>query len=203
MQLAAIMKNLLNKPIVLVSAAAIKNGDHAAFLSVYNSLHIKTFRFLFKKVHEAEVAKELTQQTFIRLWQFRNTLSNYHPLEKQVFIIAHSLLVNHYEKETSLKKFRQRQQVQEQAFTYTTDQQSSFELSDALSAAINNLPPVRKKILIRKAFHEYSNKEIAQQMDISVKTVEDHVTRAFRRMKQLMMLFAALLAALFTANGHL
>ena len=196
------MKNLLNKPILLVAAVSIKNGDHGAFLSVYNTLHIKTFHFFFKKVQEAEIAKELTQQTFIRLWQFRHTLSETHPLEKQVFIIAHSLLVNHFEKETSFKKFKQRQQSLQNAYIPSNDQQASFELSDQLSTAIDTLPPVRKKILILKAFHDYSNKEIAQQMDISVKTVEDHVTRAFRRMKQLIMLVVVSLTALLTGHGQ-
>ncbi len=39
------------------------------------------------------MAKELTQQCFIRLWQYRHTLSADHPLEKQVFTIARSQLI--------------------------------------------------------------------------------------------------------------
>jgi len=195
------MKNLLIKPIQLADAASIKNGDHAAFLNVYNCLHIKTFRFFYKKVQEGELAKELTQQTFIRLWQFRHTLSETHPLAKQVFIIAHSLLVNHFEKETSFKKFKQQHLAKESLYSHSADQQASFELSEQLNAAIDTLPLVRKKILILKAFHDYSNKEIAQQMDISVKTVEDHVTRAFRRMKQLMMLMVVYMLLAGNSQG--
>lgn len=197
------MKNLLNKPMpTLVSPVSIKNSDHAAFLSVYNILHIKVYRFFLKKVSLSEDAKELTQQTFIRLWQFRHTLSESYPLEKQLFIIAHSLLINHYEKMMVQKKLKLRQLQPGNAVVASSDPQVSFELSDRLNVAISTLPPVRKKILILKAFHDYSNKEIAQQMEISVKTVEDHITRAFRRMKELMMFLAIVLAIIFSGGAQ-
>ncbi|MEO5593355.1 MAG: sigma-70 family RNA polymerase sigma factor [Chitinophagaceae bacterium] len=197
------MKNLLNKPVYsLVLPASIKNGDHTAFLTVYNTLHIKVFRFFLKKVHAGDLAKELTQQTFIRLWQFRHTLSDAHPLEKQLFIIAHSLLVNHFEKESNQKKLKLHHVQEEGLNIFSHDQHASFELSDRINTAIEMLPPVRKKILILKAFHDYSNKEIAQQMEISVKTVEDHVTRAFRRMKQLMLLLLMLVYILLSGSNQ-
>src|ERR1700761_4002701 len=86
--------------------AAIKEGDHAAFIEVYHLMHAKLFRFFLKKIFLHDTAKDLTQQCFIRLWQFRHTLSDQHPLEKQVFIIARSLLINHIKKEATQKKLK-------------------------------------------------------------------------------------------------
>jgi len=180
------MENVLNPTLPSWDAVSIKNGDQAAFLSVYNTLHIKVYRFFLKKIHLSEDARELTQQTFIRLWQFRHTLSETHSLDKQLFIIAHSLLVNHFEKQAVQKKLKGQQQRADAASSQTIDQHASFEISNSLHAAIDELPPVRKKILILKAFHNYNNKEIAREMEISVKTVEHHITIAFRKMKQIM-----------------
>ncbi|MES1225037.1 MAG: sigma-70 family RNA polymerase sigma factor, partial [Bacteroidota bacterium] len=120
------------------------------------------------------------------LWQFRQTLSEDYTLEKQVFVIAHSLLINHIAKETYQKKIKSTQMQMEGEQMFSPDKHASFELSDEVKTAIETLPPVRKKILILKAFHDYSNREIAEQMEISVKTVEDHITKAFRRMKEVM-----------------
>jgi len=188
------MDNLLNKQMLtLTTPASIKNGDHAAFLTAYNILHIKVFRFFLKKVCSDDNAKDLTQQCFIRLWQFRHTLSDDYTLDKQVFVIAHSLLVNHFEKQAYQKKIKT---LEIEKKLETIDEQNdhlSFELSDHINAAIEILPPVRKKILILKAFHDYSNKEIAQQMEVSVKTVEDHITKAFRRMKKVMTLLTPIM----------
>src|ERR1700744_1909376 len=83
---------------------AIKEGDHGAFIEVYHAIHAKLFRFFLKKTFLHDTAKDLTQQCFIRLWQFRHTLSPDHALEKQIFIIARSLLINHIKKETAQRK---------------------------------------------------------------------------------------------------
>lgn len=192
------MPNVLTKQLLtLVTPAAIKQGDHAAFLAAYNDLHIKVFRFFLKRVYTADAAKDLTQQSFIRLWQFRQTLSDEHSLEKQVFVIAHSLLINHFEKEMYQKKIKVRQvQIQKEHIVYP-DKYSSFEMSDQVKTAIDTLPPVRKKVLILKTFHDYNNREIASQMKISVKTVEDHITKAFRQMKELMMFIMLVILYLF------
>jgi RNA polymerase sigma factor (sigma-70 family) len=162
---------------------AIREGDHAAFMEVYELMHARLFRFFLKKTFLHDTAKDLTQQSFIRLWQFRHTLSDLHPLEKQVFIIARSLLINHFKKEATQQKLKV---AVGKAFVEAVAP-AGEEFTDRklqVSAAIDTLPPVRKRIIILKTFHGFSNKEIAHQLKISVKTVEDHVTKAFRHIRQ-------------------
>src|SRR6185437_9139994 len=87
--------------------AAIRNGDHAAFIRVYEQLHARVFRFFLKRVNFFDTAKDLTQQCFIRVWQYRESLSLDHALEKQVFIIARGLLINHLKKEATQRKLKE------------------------------------------------------------------------------------------------
>jgi RNA polymerase sigma factor (sigma-70 family) len=166
---------------------AIREGDHGVFLEVYELMHAKLFRFFLKKIFLHDTAKDLTQQCFIRLWQFRQTLSDQHPLEKQIFIIARSLLINHIKKEATQTKLKI---AAGKAFVEAIAPLDE-ELTDKkmrVSAAIETLPPVRRRVIILKTFHGFSNKEIAQQLKISVKTVEDHVTKAFRHIRQVVAL---------------
>jgi RNA polymerase sigma-70 factor (ECF subfamily) len=163
---------------------AIKSGIHDAFIEVYHEMHVKVFRFFLKRVLLHDTAKDLTQQCFIRLWQFRHTLSEEHPLEKQVFIIARSLLINHLKQASTQKRLQSIHSRSLLTETGQTGESTHFELSNAVNAAIATLPPIRKRVIILKAFHGCSNKEIAQQMKISVKTVEDHITKAFRHIRQ-------------------
>ena len=173
---------------------AIKDGDHEAFIEVYNVLHVKIFRFFLKRAGLYDTAKDLTQQCFIRLWQFRHTLSYDHLLEKQIFIIARSLLINHIRKETVQAKLKI---LHSQTFI-TQDTQpvndGLLEKVEEVNAAIETLPPVRKRVLMLKAMHGCTNKEIAQQLEISVKTVEDHVTKAFRHIRQVVVLILLILS---------
>lgn len=167
---------------------AIKEGDHTAFMEVYEELHAKVFRFFLKRIFLHDTAKDLTQQCFIRLWQFRHTLSYAYPLEKQVFIIARSLLINHLKKEATQRKIRLAHQR-----SLSGEEQPAvsvlFERANEVNAAIQTLPPVRKRVIILKTFHGCTNKEIASQLQISVKTVEDHVSKAFRHIRQVIAFF--------------
>jgi RNA polymerase sigma factor (sigma-70 family) len=108
-------------------------------------------------------------------------------LEKQVFVIAHSLLVNYFAKvavQQKVKKYYRRLHTTENS---SGDHGQTFERKNQVSTALKLLPPARKKILILKAVHDYSNHDIARQLNISVKTVEDHVSKAFRRIRQAML----------------
>lgn len=163
---------------------AIKSGIHYAFIEVYNELHIKVFRFFIKRVRAEDMAKELTQQCFIRLWEFRHTLSESHPLEVQLFVIARSLLINHIRKEATGKKHQAAYIRAAETQELVPDTSSRLEIISEVRSLIEGLPPVRKKILVLKTFHGFSNREIAVEMNISPKTVEDHITKAFRHLKK-------------------
>jgi RNA polymerase sigma factor (sigma-70 family) len=187
LQLAANMENELSIDL-RPKLTAIREGDHEAFMEVYELMHARLFRFFLKKIFLHDTAKDLTQQCFIRLWQFRHTLSDQHPLEKQVFIIARSLLINHIKKEATQKKLKMAATKEfVEAIAPLGEELTDKKLQ--VNAAIETLPPVRKRVIILKAFHGFTNKEIAQQLEISVKTVEDHVTKAFRHIRQVMAVF--------------
>src|SRR5882757_8824847 len=175
---------------------AIRDGDHAAFIEVYEAMHARLFRFFLKRIYFHDTAKDLTQQCFIRLWQFRHTLSDEHVLEKQVFIIARSLLINHLKKEATQRKLKT-EAGRLLPVEAVPAGDAVLERASEVNAAIESLPPVRKRVIILKAFHGCTNKEIAQQLEISVKTVEDHVTKAFRHIRQTIALLMILLAGMF------
>ncbi|HEY6900461.1 MAG TPA: sigma-70 family RNA polymerase sigma factor [Puia sp.] len=166
---------------------AIKQGSEPVFASIYQRFHSKVFRFLLRRVKEPEVAKELTQQVFIKLWQSRHTLSELHPVESQLMTISGSILVDHLRKQVN--EYRMRATLVEKL---SAPQLAAggfpavdFEHSDYLNAVIEKLPPVRKKIMRLRMINGLSNKEIASQLDISSKTVEDHITKALRHVRSI------------------
>jgi RNA polymerase sigma factor (sigma-70 family) len=166
---------------------AIKNSSEAAFVRVYQQLHVKMFRFFLRRVKDEPLANELTQQVYIKLWRSRLSLSESHPIEAQLMTMAGSILVDH------LRQHARTRRVQ-RTFTDTVYQRASvedvfsvsaFEKSDYLNAVIEQLPPVRKKIIRLRVIDGLSNKEIAGLLDISSKTVEDHITKAVKYVRSI------------------
>jgi RNA polymerase sigma-19 factor, ECF subfamily len=164
--------------------AALRRGNEKAFIEVYNQFHVKLFRYLAKKSHSNDTAKELTQQTFIKLWQSRFSLSELHPIDSQCFTIANSVLIDHLRKQATERKYRTRSAIATNSeMLFASHAVKEFESSDYLKAATESLPPARKNVFILKIIKGYSNKEIAEQLSISVKTVEDHYSKAIRHIR--------------------
>ena len=175
---------------------AIREGIDAAFVKVYEEFHVKTFRFFLKRVRTHDNARELTQQTFIKLWSSRHTLQDAYSINTQLFTIAGSVLIDHLRKQATLNKMHavlreDRSGERNQSGPSTA---SALEKSDYLSVVVSKLPPVRKKVILLKTMHGFSNKEIARELSISVKTVESHVTKAIRHIKSLSLFLFTLLA---------
>jgi RNA polymerase sigma-70 factor (ECF subfamily) len=160
-----------------VNISAIIDGDEQAFVHLYHQLNGKVYNFFLKRTGEPEMAKDCTQQCFIRIYHYRSSLSPEHPLEKQVYIIAKSVLLNYIRAEN--RKTARELQYAKNTFPggINTSELTGveFETQDILNKITRHLPPVRKKIILLKARQGLSNKEIAEQLSISVKTVENHI----------------------------
>lgn len=170
---------------------AIKKGDESAFIQVYYQYHQKVFRFFLKRVGFHETARELTQDSFVKLWKSRHTLSAVHTIETQLFTIAGTMLIDHYRRRT-----REKQRLiylndipgTDNLPAYSTADRQ-LESSSHLEAVVRDLPPARKKVILLKIASGYSNKQIASHLSVSEKTVEDHVTKALRHIRSLFAIF--------------
>lgn len=168
-----------------IDILAVKNGDEKAFVAMYHQLNGRVFNFFSKKTREQEVSKDLTQQCFIRLYHYRSSLSLSHPPEKQVYIIARSILINHLRQE-SRKKVREIKYVREQSaegMAMESYDDRRFEAKDYFDKLTLQLSPIRKKVILLKTRQGLSNKEIAEELSISMKTVENHITKANQHLR--------------------
>ncbi|WP_026769875.1 RNA polymerase sigma factor [Asinibacterium sp. OR53] len=161
---------------------ALKKGNHDIFISVLKSRHTHVFRFFYKKTGDVEAAKELTQQCFIRLWEYRQSLSESYTFERQLFAIAKSVLSNYLKKEKTFSDFKIR-------FTAKQDEETPadhyFEQQDFIHTAFEQLTPIQRQILNLKFVDGLTNKEISHQLSLSIKTVEWHISNAYGYLRKL------------------
>jgi RNA polymerase sigma factor (sigma-70 family) len=162
----------------------LKEGNEKVFKQVYDLLHSKVFRFFLKRNVTHDVAQELTQGTFVKLWQSRHTLKDELSVESQLFVVANSTLIDHIRRATHQHHIQASLMDQP---ALTTQSAQAFEQENYLNAAIANLPPVRKKVIVLRVIHGFTNKEIARHLSIGVKTVEDHITKALRHVKSIQL----------------
>lgn len=167
---------------------AIQNGTERDFTTIYNLYHVKLYRYFLKKTKSEELSVELVQIVFIKLWNFRHTISADFTFDTQLFNIARTCFIDHI-RQHALQKSRTAQLSEHSLHTLTIEADSSFETTNYFENLTQSLPPVRKKVFFLSRIQGLSYKEIAGHLSISVNTVEDHMSKAIRQIKAITSAF--------------
>jgi len=151
-----------------------------AFAQIYDRYQKKVFRFFLKRIMNHETARELTQETFVKLWKSGG--------EAHLFTIASSILIDHLRRRAHERKRLSglANKINADSSPANSSPHRVFETADYLKVVVRDLPPARKKIILLKMGAGFTNKEIASQLSISEKTVEDHVTKALRHIRAIL-----------------
>lgn len=157
----------------------------AAFENAFNHFHQKLYFFFLKHIGDRHLAEELVQITFVKLWQHRERLSYEHTLSEQVFRIAKTSMIDAFRKARSEQQAMQAMREQETVPIIHTDE--AIDLADQLQKGIHAMPPVQQKVFLLSRYEGLSNKEIAHHLSISPKTVERHITKALRLLRQVIV----------------
>lgn len=166
----------------------IKAGNEKTFTEVYYQYYAKLLGYFIKKTKSEEIAIELVQIVFIKLWNFKHTLTEEVSFDTQIFNIARTSLID-FIRQQSLQKARTVSLQQHQDIDATTLPDNNFEVDDYFNSVIKSLPPVRKKVFTLNRLQGLSYKEIAQYLSISINTVEDHMAKAMRQIRTTLPMF--------------
>lgn len=166
----------------------IKSGNINSFEKVYQLYHSKLYYFVLKHTHSTWLSEEAVQLTFIKMWENRETLSLQYDISIQLFRIARSIMIDLLRKERVANRYLLKAVEDLAEFPDASNQHSREDLQE-VEALIEELSPVRKKVFKLSRYEELSHKEIAAQLSISPKTVENHIGRVIRLLKDRMLFF--------------
>lgn len=162
-------------------AERIRQGDKAAFASLFHAHYEALCRFARSHVHSLEVAEDLVQNVFSDLWERRRT---WRPARSpRVFLFG--AVRNQVLKHERWSEVRANVQGGEALRNVSTRSNPEHKAQDrefvrAVEQVISELPPRRRSIFLLSRRHGLTYVEIAVALDISVKTVETQMGRALR-----------------------
>jgi RNA polymerase sigma-70 factor, ECF subfamily len=149
----------------------------------FRELYTPLCRFVMKFGIDAENAEDIVQDLFIYLLENWARLSNISSIKSYMFTAAKNQSISYMLKPFSEKKRIDLSIVRESApHINPQDIFESKELESIIEKALEALPHKCHTIFTLKRFGEFSNKEIAEKLHISVKTVEAQMTIALKKM---------------------
>ncbi|MGV8095787.1 MAG: RNA polymerase sigma-70 factor [Mangrovibacterium sp.] len=144
------------------------------------------FYYALKFVDE-EAAKDIVQDVFLKLWSDKH-LHVSRSLDGLLFTMVRNKCLQHIEKQKVRLTWQQSSGLrlkEDEILFYSTEASSLIEqeLQGLLEKAIDSLPEKCREVFILSRYHEKMNKEIAEELGISIKTVEKHITTAMKLLR--------------------
>ena len=157
----------------------LSKSNLLAFNDLYKEYGARLYRFAFGYLKSEEEAEELVQEVFTIIWEKRSDLKEELSFKSFLFTIAFNIIMKHFRTKAYLSEYFKTgifadEDIQtSQKITYNSLYQYITEL-------VNQLPGRRKDIFIKSRFEGHSIKEIAEELKISHKTVENQLTDALK-----------------------
>lgn len=164
---------------------ALASGDITAFEMYFKTYYQPLCNYAYTFLQDKEESEEIVQSTFISVWEKRQTLNIKTSAKSYFYAMVRNACLNVIKHE----KIKQKYVGEEMALTNpgyeaVSHAVASIELESRIQHAIEKLPEQCRLVFKLSRFEELKYNEIAQQLEISVKTVENHMGKALKIMRE-------------------
>lgn len=175
----------------------IRKGDEQAFESLFKAYYYHLSRFAWRYVKSKAIAEELVQEVFANIWENRHSWSPTESLKAYLYQAVKHRALDHLKHEEVRQEYDPKWMKKKENPTINfEDPRRRKQLRQAINKEIEDLPPRSKMTYKLHRYDGLTYREIAEVMDVSVKTVESQMTRTLKRLrKRLSYLLPFLLVA--------
>ncbi len=140
--------------------------------------------FAQKYVKDFETSKEIVQDAFISLWEKRETIDMDRPVKSYLTMIIHNKCTNHLRDNRKFDRYILEIENLLEVTDYDgADSMIEAELKAKIDASIGELPEKCREIFVMNRYENLKYQEIADKLQISVKTVETQMSKALQHMR--------------------
>jgi RNA polymerase sigma-70 factor (family 1) len=182
------MNNKMNSGIVAAREKEIllrlRADDQRAFEEFYKIYSGRIYRTIVSMIKDREVAQELLQDVFIKVWEKRLDIDPENSFQSYLFTISRNMVYN-YLRRTSLKLqiHAYLSASRSELYTHVEEEIHYKEIEETLNSAILRLPAQRRKIFILCKIDGKSYEEVSKLLGISTATINDHIVKATHFLK--------------------
>jgi len=163
----------------------LKKNSTQAFDSIFLKYAKKVYAFILGITKQHYIAEEVTQIVFIKIWEKRSHINEKFLFKSFIFSVTYNETISFLRKENSETKKIKTCFLENDFLDNGTEIKIEFQNLKSISEQIINLLPEKRKKIYKMSKEEgLSNKEIADQLHISIKTVENQMTLALKTLRK-------------------
>jgi RNA polymerase sigma-19 factor, ECF subfamily len=159
----------------------LQTDDRDALRMLYELRLPSLHRYVGRLVGDVDLARDLVHDAFVALWQARSRLGGQVDLVPYLYRIARNRALRHVRDAKLHEEKQQLFQLSEQREAPDTSESvDDQQMRVRLRRWLDELPPRQREALVLSRFHDLSHRQIAAIMDLSVRTVNNHIVRAVK-----------------------
>lgn len=176
----------------------LRDGDERAFQVLFRKYYQAMCHFANQYLTDREVAEEIVQEMFVKLWEKRSVLNIETSVKHYLFRSVRNHCLNQIQHEKIKKQYASKILESASQEINPDDYFLEVDLVQRIEKSIESLPPKRREIFRLSREQGLKYKEIADALDISVKTVEAQMGLALKHLREELKDFSNYLITLFS-----
>ncbi|WP_430814710.1 RNA polymerase sigma-70 factor [Carboxylicivirga sp. RSCT41] len=184
-----------NNPQILLNALIA--SEKSAFDSLFRMYYTTLCRFANTITRSQILAEEAVQDTFVKLWEERKKLKQVKNIKSYLFKSVYNQCLWLVKKQHTQERYEQQYALDMPSLLNEEEKESWEAFKPHIQAAVNNLPAKCRQIFLLRRYEGLTNAEIADYLNISIKTVENQLTIAIQKLRKELHPFIKNLIILF------
>jgi RNA polymerase sigma-70 factor (ECF subfamily) len=162
-----------------------KEGNTEAFDTIYRMYSKKLFHFALGLIKDHDSAQDLVQEVFVNLWEKRSQVNPKLNFDNYIFTVTYNSIRKYFRKKSVESKAIENLLNENPEMLKTVDSEVIYnELLAMANKSIEKLPPKRKAVYKLSKQEGLKIKEIAEKLNISSRTAENHLSKALKYLKE-------------------
>jgi RNA polymerase sigma-70 factor (ECF subfamily) len=155
----------------------IREGDKDAFEQLFFEYFYDLCSFAFQMTHSNERAKDIVQEVFYKLWKRRKSWTIHSSLKAYLFRSVRNEALNEIDSRQYWEEVKEQFKIRKKTKTRQSGRSTEIDrgLIKEIWKVVSEMPKRRRSVFVLHRKHGLSHKEIARVLDISRKTVENHM----------------------------
>ncbi len=167
-----------------VLVGQLKNGQEKAYIYLLDRYHTRLCAYALSLTNDQGQAEDIVQNVFMKTWRFRKKLDTYYSVQSFLYKSVYNEFLSAYRKDRAVTLLEQKYMESLYQVVEDADDVAITKMITLVRSEVKQLPPKCKQVFSLSKEDGLTNVEIAECLNISIKTVESQITKAFKILRE-------------------